>query len=68
MNCIGQIGAFFLAIVFGKIVDVTNSFNAPLFVISGLMLFGSLLWLWVDPTRKLVPQGKEARTPEPVLS
>ena len=54
MNCIGQIGAFFLAIVFGKIVDSTGSFNAPLFVISGLLLIGSLLWLLVDPTKKLI--------------
>jgi ACS family glucarate transporter-like MFS transporter len=68
MNCIGQIGAFFLAIVFGKIVDVTNSFNTPLFVIAGLMLFGSLLWLLIDPTRKLVLEGEEAETHESILS
>ena len=54
MNCIGQVGAFFLAIVFGKIVDSTQNFNAPLFVIAALMGIGSLLWLWVDPTKKLV--------------
>lgn len=53
MNCVGQIGAFFLAIVFGKIVDTTNSFDAPLFVIGTLMAIGSLLWLFVDPTKKL---------------
>ena len=58
MNCIGQMGAFFLAIVFGKIVDVTNDFNAPLFVISGLLFIGSLLWLLVDPTKKLIPDNK----------
>ncbi len=58
MNCIGQMGAFFLAIAFGKIVDTTNSFNAPLFVISGLLLIGSLLWLLVDPTKKLVFENK----------
>jgi len=56
MNCIGQVGAFFLAIVFGKIVDSTNSFNAPLFVIAALMGIGCLLWLWVDPTKKLVAE------------
>jgi MFS transporter, ACS family, glucarate transporter len=56
MNCIGQLGAFSLAIVFGKIVDTTHSFNAPLFVISGLMLIGCLLWLLVDPTEKLIMQ------------
>jgi sugar phosphate permease len=58
MNCIGQVGAFFLAIVFGKIVDTTNSFNAPLFVISGLMLIGSLLWLLIDPAKKLILDNK----------
>ena len=53
MNCVGQIGAFFLAIIFGKIVDATRDFNAPLFVIAGLMCFGTLCWLFVDPTKKL---------------
>ena len=67
MNCIGQLGAFFLAIVFGKIVDSTHSFNAPLFVISGLMLFGSLLWLLVDPTRKLIVENKTVQVKEPAL-
>lgn len=68
MNCIGQIGAFFLAIVFGKIVDSTTNFNAPLFVISGLMLFGSLLWLFVDPTGKLIVENKDFRATKGVLS
>jgi len=67
MNCIGQLGAFSLAIVFGKIVDSTHSFNAPLFVISGLMLFGSLLWLLVDPTRELIVETKTLQAEEPVL-
>lgn len=58
MNCVGQIGAFFLAIVFGKIVDATNNFNAPLFVIATLMLIGSSLWLIVDPTKKLTIDSK----------
>ena len=63
MNCIGQLGAFFLAIVFGKIVDSTGSFNAPLFVISGLLLIGSLLLLQVDPAKKLIFDQKEKVTP-----
>lgn len=64
MNCVGQIGAFFLAIVFGKIVDSTGSFNAPLFVISGLLFIGSLLWLLVDPTKKLIFDHQQKVTPE----
>jgi sugar phosphate permease len=63
MNCIGQMGAFFLAIVFGKIVDSTGSFNAPLIVISGLLFIGSLLWLLVDPTKKLIFDTNQKETP-----
>ena len=58
MNCVGQIGAFFLAIIFGKIVDATHDFNAPLFVIAGLLCLGSLCWLFVDPTKKLILDDK----------
>jgi len=53
MNFAGNIGAFFLAIIFGKIVDVTHSFNAPLFVIAGVLFFGSFLWLAVGPEKQL---------------
>ena len=59
MNCIGQMGAFFLAIAFGKIVDSTHNFNAPLFVISCLMLIGCSLWLLVDPTKKLILENSD---------
>jgi MFS transporter, ACS family, glucarate transporter len=54
MNFFGQVGAFFLAIAFGKIVDLADSFNAPLFIIAGVLLAGSLLWLWVDPSKKMI--------------
>jgi len=53
MNFSGNIGAFFLAIMFGKIVDITHNFNAPLFVVSGVLLTGSLMWLAVDPTKQI---------------
>jgi MFS transporter, ACS family, glucarate transporter len=55
MNFAGQVGAFFLAIVFGKIVDVTHSFNAPLFLISGILLIGGFTWLTVNPKEKIAP-------------
>jgi len=54
MNFFGQVGAFLLAIAFGKIVDLTDSFNAPLFIIAGVLLTGSLLWLLVDPSKKMI--------------
>jgi len=53
MNLCGQVGAFFLAIVFGIIVDISNSFNAPLVVIATVLLIGSLCWVFVDPTKQI---------------
>jgi MFS-type transporter involved in bile tolerance (Atg22 family) len=67
MNCIGQMGAFFLAIAFGKIVDTTHNFNAPLFVISCLMLIGCSLWLLVDPTKKLILENRDIPIKQRVL-
>jgi sugar phosphate permease len=51
MNFFGQAGAFFLAIVFGKIADITHSFNMPLFVIASVLFVGGMLWLFVDASR-----------------
>jgi len=53
MNSFGQLGAFFLAIVFGKIVNNTHDFNTPLFVIAAAQFIGCVLWLAIDPTRQL---------------
>lgn len=56
INFLGSMGAFFLSIVFGKITDVTHSFNVPIFIISGVLFFGAVLWLVIDPTKKLILQ------------
>jgi ACS family glucarate transporter-like MFS transporter len=53
MNFFGQMGAFFLAIIFGKIVDLTHNFDYPLFVVAFVMLTGGLLWLAIDPLKQL---------------
>jgi nitrate/nitrite transporter NarK len=53
MNFAGQVGAFFLAILFGKIADITLSYNAPLFIVAGVLLIGSFMWLAVDPTKQI---------------
>lgn len=55
MNFFGQTGAFFLVILFGKIVDVTQSFNAPLFVLAVVLFIGSMLWLLVSPFKSINP-------------
>jgi nitrate/nitrite transporter NarK len=53
MNTCGQIGALFMAIIFGKVVDLTHSYNTPLYVIAGVLFTGSLTCLLLEPTRKL---------------
>jgi ACS family glucarate transporter-like MFS transporter len=53
MNFFGQMGAFFLAVIFGKILDLSHSFTAPLYLLSGVLLTGCLLWLAIDPQKKL---------------
>jgi ACS family glucarate transporter-like MFS transporter len=53
MNCFGQLGAFFLAIVFGNMVNAGASAGNPLFVIAAAQLIGFLLWFFIDPTKPL---------------
>lgn len=53
MNFCGQMGAFFLAIMFGKIVDVTHNFNYPLFILAVVSITGCLMWLAIDPAKQI---------------
>jgi sugar phosphate permease len=53
MNFCGQMGAFFLAIIFAKVINMTNDFNAPLIMLFLVELTGCLLWLAIDPTKPL---------------
>ncbi|GAB3163709.1 MFS transporter [Telluribacter humicola] len=53
MNMIGQLGGFFLAVFFGRIVDLSGDYNYPLYIIGTLLGFSSLLWLVIDPTQEL---------------
>lgn len=54
MNFFGQMGAFFLALMFGKLADITHSFDYPLFIVAFVTLAGCLLWLVIDPTKQVV--------------
>ena len=56
MNFGGQMGAFFLAILFGKIADVTHSYSAPLFVVAVVLCIGCLFALAVDPTKQIITE------------
>ena len=51
MNFAGQMGGFFITIIFGQVVERTHNFNYPLFLISGCLFAAALLWLKIDPTK-----------------
>ena len=53
MNFAGQLGAFFLAVAFGKIVDATGNYNTPLYFIAIILFFSSLLWLRINPEEQV---------------
>jgi hypothetical protein len=59
MNFFGQLGAFFLAIVFGKIADFTNDFSASLYVLGFVLCAGSLFWLAVDPRKQIITESEQ---------
>lgn len=53
MNFFGQMGAFSLALIFGKIVQATHHFEYPLYVLAIVLFTGCLLWLAIDPENPL---------------
>ena len=57
MNFFGQMGAFFLAISFGKIAQSTGSFQYPLYIVAAVMVTGGLLWLAIDPMKQIQISG-----------
>lgn len=54
MNMAAQVGSFLTTVLFGYIVVWFDSYNAPLVPIAVMSLIGTLAWLKIDPTRKLV--------------
>jgi MFS transporter, ACS family, glucarate transporter len=60
MNFFGQMGAFSLALIFGKIVQVTHHFDYPLYLLAIVLFGGCLLWLAIDPEKTLPFIGRRA--------
>jgi sugar phosphate permease len=54
MNCFGQLGAFFMAVIFGKIIDITHAFTMPLFILSGVSFAGCMFWFMIDAGTPLI--------------
>ena len=61
MNFAGSAGAFALSVLFGKIVDVTNNYNAPLFVIASVLITGGFAWLGVNAEKKSRSEWKNIK-------
>jgi sugar phosphate permease len=58
MNFFGQMGAFFLALIFGHIVQATHRFDYPVYVVGAVLITGSLLWLAIDAEKQLPEMGE----------
>jgi len=54
MNFFGQMGAFLMSIVFGKIVDLTHNYEMPQYLMFSLLLVGGLCWLGIDASKKII--------------
>ena len=55
MNTAGNLGGFVCATLFGYLVKATGNYHLPLFLIAGLLVISAGLFLFIDPTRKLIP-------------
>jgi len=54
MNTAGNIGGFVCATTFGYLVEVTDNYNFPLFIIAGMLLISAFLFSRIDATKQLV--------------
>jgi nitrate/nitrite transporter NarK len=55
MNTAGQLGGFVCTVVFGYLVTYFQSYNAPLFLIAGMLFVSAALFARIDAARPLFP-------------
>jgi ACS family glucarate transporter-like MFS transporter len=53
MNTAGQLGGFVCTVVFGYVVKATGSYNAPLWIVAGMVIFSAFLFSRIDPARPI---------------
>jgi MFS transporter, ACS family, glucarate transporter len=53
MNTAGQAGGFLCTVLFGYIVGTTGNYNAPIWLLAGLVLVSALLFARVDCTERI---------------
>ena len=54
MNFCGQFTAFLFVTFFGKLVDASNGFSLPVYILVAILFTGALLWFLVDPSKPLL--------------
>jgi MFS transporter, ACS family, glucarate transporter len=54
MNFCGQTGAFLMSIIFGKLVDLTHSYEMPQYVMLIVLIIGGACWFVIDASKKLI--------------
>ena len=56
MNTAGQFGGFVCSVAFGYIVLATGSYNAPLWIIAGMLIISVALFWRINPNRPLIEE------------
>jgi len=60
MNTAGQIGSFVSSVLFGYLVKYSGSYDVPLVPMTVMLAISAALWLKIDATEELIPEGREA--------
>lgn len=58
MNTAGQLGGFVCSVLYGYIVQATGNYQAPLWLIAGMVMLSALLFSRIDPTRPLLSEDR----------
>jgi ACS family glucarate transporter-like MFS transporter len=57
MNTAGQIGSFVSSVLFGYFVKYSGSYDVPLVPMTVMLAISAALWLKIDATEELIPEG-----------
>ncbi|HWB87298.1 MAG TPA: MFS transporter [Bryobacteraceae bacterium] len=60
MNTAGQFGGFACSVLFGYVVQATNSYNRPLFLVAAMVMVAAVLFAFIDPTKELVKSDQRS--------
>ena len=53
MNTSGQLGGFVCSVLFGYLVEATNNYQQPVWIVAGMVLVAAALFTRLDPTTRL---------------